>query len=341
MRNEEEYTDLIGKYLSGNISASESRELFAWVDANATNRTFFDQTVQVWNNAEQYEEKAFATDKSLAWSKIEHGIATANAPQAKVVKLQPRRSFLRVAVIALVLIGIGWWWSNGNAFAAEKEILIATQANETKDYTLPDGSIVALNEHSSIRFKENFKKRDIILEGEAFFDVERLEESPFEIVSGTAKTRVLGTSFNVRAYSQENLIEVTVESGTVEFSPANAPSEKVVLTKGNSGTLTKSSGKVQKIEKGFSNALTWKTTNFKFDNFQDVFLSIQRYYGVEIEVENEGLLDCDFTSTGSMQNLSLDVLKELIEFQTNNQIRLERQGNKYVLSGSCASKELQ
>jgi len=335
VKDEVAYADLIGQYLSGNISREEKNKLMAWVETSAANRSFFEEMIQVWSVSNEYQETSFEANLNNAWAKIDNQTIPKLEHETVSAKIVPMRNWQRIISIAasvLILMAVGWWWSSTQNVSIEP-IVVMTDKNEQLQYTLPDSSIVWLNENSSLTFEENFEKRTVHLVGEAFFEVERLEESPFEIFSGAAKTKVLGTSFNVRAYPKEDLIEVTVKTGTVEFSKNATTAEKVILTKGNSGILQKKTEKLVKETKGFSNALAWKTTEYQFDNFNDVRLSIERYFAVDIEVENPEILNCNFTNTGNLKELTLEILQELIEFQTNNSIQLEKRGTKYFLIG--------
>lgn len=304
----------------------------AWVEASAANRAFFEDLEKTWQDAAQYEEAPFEANMEAAWAKIDTKTQQSQ-PTAKVVQMRNWRKMTSIAAAILVLIGFGWWYLSQPTEIIYQEIAVTTGKNEQLKYTLPDSSVVWLNENSQIAFLENFEKRIIHLVGEAFFEVERMEESPFEIFSGNAKTRVLGTSFNVRAYPEEEIIEVTVATGKVEFSKKEKTAEKIILTKGNSGVLKKTADKAVKETEGFSNAVTWITEEYRFNNFKDVLLSVERYFDVEIEVENQAILNCNFTNAGKLGELDLDILKELIEFQTNNSIQLEQRGERYFLKG--------
>lgn len=100
--------------------------------------------------------------------------------------------------------------------------------------TLPDGTNLWLNAGSTIKYSSdyNFKLREVMLEGEAFFDVEKMPEKPFYVRTGGATIRVLGTKFNLKAYPDEDIIETTVECGVVavyNHDATNLESKKVIL----------------------------------------------------------------------------------------------------------------
>src|SRR5690606_1488289 len=94
--------------------------------------------------------------------------------------------------------------------------------------TLSDGSQVWLNESSTIRYPEHFEKdkREVLLSGEACFDVGPDKKRPFVVKTSKVTTRVLGTSFNVNAYQKEPQTKVTVETGRVAVSLAGDQKEQ-------------------------------------------------------------------------------------------------------------------
>src|SRR2546423_14261851 len=96
---------------------------------------------------------------------------------------------------------------------------------------LPDGSTVWLNAGSKLTYNKDFGNniREVSLVGEAFFDVMHIPDVPFVIETPTAVVKVLGTSFNVKAYPNETTTETSVIRGRVEISPRQRPGEKFVL----------------------------------------------------------------------------------------------------------------
>src|SRR5690606_36556914 len=114
---------------------------------------------------------------------------------------------------------------------------------------LSDGTLITLNENSSIVYQEEFtsNERHVALTGEAFFEVARDEEKPF-IVDLPSETyvKVLGTSFNIKAFDGDSLVTVFVKTGRVEFgSEAN----NIILTPGEKGVYNKQSGQIERITK--------------------------------------------------------------------------------------------
>ena len=102
------------------------------------------------------------------------------------------------------------------ALSGFPEVLV-TDPGQTREVTLPDGTIVTLNEASSLKYNARYgkEKREVWLDGEAFFDVKSNAECPFSIHSGILDVNVTGTSFNVCSYPDGHQTSVTVESGKI------------------------------------------------------------------------------------------------------------------------------
>ena len=118
-----------------------------------------------------------------------------------------------VAAAIAVLLVASWW-----IFLRERTpdtFAISTQTNESRSITLPDESKVVLNENSTLSYHYAGDIRKVVLSGEAFFDVAKDPRHPFVIQSEDVETKVLGTSFNIRAYPDEGKVKVSVKTGRV------------------------------------------------------------------------------------------------------------------------------
>ena len=253
------YIDLIAKYLSGNIEPGEKQELLAWVDASDANRAYFDEMIQLWGISENYESH-FEADLQTAWQSLNRKLPKAEADIENNGKVIRFPMWLRVAASVVLLLGLGYWWYVNPAADPGRLVEIQTAEGETQNIILPDGSTVWLNENTTFSYMDKFEVRQVNLNGEAFFQVDRQEENPFIILSGEATTTVLGTSFNVRAYPDEPAVEVTVESGKVALKknlPAEA--EEIILAAGESGVYDTQEKNVGGVEEKIITSDSWKT----------------------------------------------------------------------------------
>ncbi|NUN99242.1 MAG: FecR domain-containing protein [Saprospiraceae bacterium] len=331
---EASYIDLIAKHLSGNIETPDRERLLTWVAESPSNRAYFDEIVQLWSASAEYDNTFVPPDEARiesAWQAVEQKISRP-APTANIRYLSFGKVLLRAAAVALVLITAAYWiWKPGNE--ADAFVAINTGAGERKEVTLPDGSIVWMNELSRIAYSRDFEKREVSLEGEAFFDVRKANGKTFIIRSGEALTTVLGTSFNVRAYPEEGGVEVTVKTGKVELKAAEASEQRLLLAPGDAGVFQKREKQVIKIDQRGNNSDAWKTRSLKFDDVPvaNVVRVLERYFEVEIETTNEAILKCQF-KMDALQNPKLEQIFQLMDFTM--EVTATKQKDKYVLSGN-------
>ena len=293
------YLDLMAKYLSGSIAADEKAELLAWAGESEANRASFDEMVRLWSVSDEYVEEEFEVDIPAAWASLDKKLELRSnaAPeqssdnptkQARVIRFSRFRIVAQAAAV-LLLLTVGYWW-----MTRPDEINIVTELGQTRSIELPDGSLVELNQRSSLTYSRKFEQRQVTLEGEAFFDVERMEDSPFEIFSGDAKTTVLGTSFNVRAYPNEEEVEVTVRSGLVRLENNSIEGKKIELEKGQTGILNKNTKAVERVEVPIEYVMAWMTRELGFDqdDIREIRPVLKSVFGVDLDVADPRIWNC-------------------------------------------------
>ena len=337
----DQYSELIAKYLAGESSLAEKEALFAWTAADEANRQFFEELEQVWQITNGANDSPFETEMDTAWANIDQAVFNSSksfsghqAPTqspAKIIPLTKKIIRWSIAAVILLSVGIGLWWAIQPP-SAPQLVEIQTQEGEKKEITLPDNSKVWLNQNSRLTYLENFTARNIDLQGEAFFDVERMEDNPFTIRSRNATTTVLGTSFNVRAYPTEEKIEVTVETGKVALGVSNMAAATVELPAGTSGIVYTKEEKVERVDEKIQNAVAWKTLKLDFDEdlMKDVITTLERYFGTEIKVSNEMIYECRFTSPFDQPNL--EEILEVVSVTIG--VDVKKEGKDYLLTGN-------
>lgn len=321
---EEQNLNNIAKYLSDNIDSKEREELFAWVKEDPANKVLLEDSMEVWEVSEP-TELAFQPNIDAAWAKMDNRLREARQTEFSEAVIRPIsfvKPWMRIAAAAVILLGIALWQYPN--FIGDEMIERQTIAQEKTTIDLPDGSQVWLNQNSSLRYKKTFDKRIVYLEGEAFFEVVKKEGKSFEIFAGKSKTKVLGTSFNVRAYPDEKKVEIAVETGKVDFSAENDASEKELLIAGEYATYTKSSEEVQKLTFTKLNAAAWKKGALRFNNtnLKEVLESLERYYDIDIEVNNSKIFNCILSNTKTYEKPVLENLFKILEF--TNGLEIER-----------------
>ena len=167
------------------------------------------------------------------------------------------------------------------------EVLVPRGATYT--LVLADGTEVFLNAETRMRFPDRFTggTREIFLDGEAFFDVRRDERHPFVVRAGDVSVRVLGTTFNVRAYADANT-SATLVSGSVRFT---SEGDSVVLRPGQQCELNAMNRRLSVREADVMSVLAWKDGDFVFRNepLENVMEEVARWYDVDVVYASDEL----------------------------------------------------
>lgn len=252
-------------------------------------------------------------DTGKAWDLLHQRLASDGLlDQTRPEKTPGRFSpALRIAASILLILAIGipslWLGLNNN----EKTPAELKQYSEKgiKTIDLPDGSRVFLNEGSEITYPESFEqKRNIKLEGEAFFEVMSDPVNPFTVRSGHVMISVLGTSFNVKQ-AEEAGIEVFVETGKVRMA-LESSEQFITLEPGDLGRSEDAT--LSQIAQNDPNYISWKTKDFKFvdEELGKVLRELEESYHVEIRAE--GIQEEKLRITSTYREQSIDSILETI-----------------------------
>ena len=190
---------------------------------------------------------------------------------------------------------------------------------------LSDGTIAHLNCDSELRYPVNFtgKERRVELKGEGFFEVTK-NGKPFIVDVQKLAIKVMGTSFNVMAYADENRIETTLVSGKVSVESGE---ESVILNPGEQANFTNNELKVETVDVNLYTS--WINGYFRFENqrLEDLMRNISRWYDVKVFYNNEQLKDKKLT--GKLYRFDqFHVLSGMIEKISG--VKIE-QSNKTIL----------
>ncbi len=204
---------------------------------------------------------------------------------------------------------------------------ISTPKGGQYQLELPDGSQVWLNATSSIHFPTSFigTERRIEVTGEAYFEITRNPNMPFIVTVNNAEVQVLGTHFNVNAYSDEDNVKTTLLEGSVKFVNDGNTN---ILKPGQQAQLTK-----ERTTKVVSNVdvdevVAWKNGMFDFDNagIETVMRQLSRWYDVEIEYKGK---NDDLFIAEMRRNINLsDALKAL---ELTGKVKFDIQGKKIIV----------
>ncbi|HEX2536291.1 MAG TPA: FecR domain-containing protein [Chitinophagaceae bacterium] len=193
--------------------------------------------------------------------------------------------------------------------------------------TLPDGSTVWLNAATTLKFPAAFtgSERRVELEGEAYFEITPDKTKPFTVHTPEGSVQVLGTHFNVNAYSDEAACRTTLLEGRVAVS---ASGNRVQLRPGQEAAIAPGSGSIKVGAADVEEAVAWKNGYFSFDNadLPAVMRQVARWYDVEVVYEGSPPAE-RFTGEVPRGSKASEVLKIL---ELSN-IRFRIEGKKIIV----------
>ncbi|MBS1660328.1 MAG: DUF4974 domain-containing protein [Bacteroidetes bacterium] len=221
-------------------------------------------------------------------------------------------------------------YNTGKAGTTPAEVAyntIATPRGGQYQIILPDGSQVWLNAASSLRFPTAFtgKERRVEVTGEAYFEIARNAAMPFTVAlptaGGSSEIQVLGTHFNVNAYTDESLLKTTLIQGAVRFVSGK---ESMVLSPGQQSQLTKAGDLNLNSQVDISTVMAWKNGLFHFEgaDIETVMKQLSRWYDVDIVYSGRKTNDLFYAEIPRNTRLS-DALKALsltgkVDFKIDN-----------------------
>ncbi|MEY8592594.1 FecR domain-containing protein [Butyricimonas hominis] len=209
-----------------------------------------------------------------------------------------------------------------------KNELIVPRGGEYQ-IVLADGTRVWLNSATKLIFPQNFtgKERRVMLSGEAFFDVARDESKPFIVETSRMDVKVLGTRFNVNAYTDNEVVSTTLVDGSVEV--ASGTQKPITLVPGEQAYGE--AGELEKREVNIRLYTSWIDGRFMFNNveLEEIAKQISRWYDVEIFFTNENVKRTRFTG-GMVKFKPLDDLIRMIE--STSPVRFSVKGKTIVIS---------
>lgn len=301
----------IAKYLADEMGEAERRQFEQQLLSDEQLSNELQESIASWEISGVNKNSNTTFDVDAAWNKVASQITI----ERKLQLEKTRFSFLKIAASIMLIASMGYFlakWTKVIDTDSSDQINLATNL-DIEEFTLPDGSIVKLNAHSSLTYGEGFGKdnRNVTLTGGANFDVERNENLPFVISTKNSEVEVLGTSFEVRAYENES-VEVNVTSGRVGFKSTKAKGEPAILEAGDKAVLSEDGMQMQKGKVKNHNYSAWWTKELVFENakLRDIAKDLGKAYWVEIEV-SKNLDNCRATQIVKADNLdqALEFLK--------------------------------
>ncbi len=365
MMNEQKEIDiqLLLKYIREDISEDECNMVRHWLASDDDNKNILNN-IKVLLNKKAHLQNYDAVDTEAAWKSIEKSVSKKDKKKSFLTI----QGFLRYAAVFIMgVLSVYAAITFKRAPLPESGVTYHTVSapNGSKaSLQLADGSSVTLNGGSVLTYPDKFADdvREVELSGEAYFDIQRNEEHPFTIRTNDMNIRVLGTAFNVKAYPEDETVETYVTSGKVEIEMVGKyrqekkvflqTNEKAVFVKGTSESVDIISSPKQSEEENTVTAVkqvaiekpqliiseqhnpelevSWRQDKFIFkkEPMETLVKKLERWYGVEIELNKEGLKKYHFT--GTFEQETIEQVMNAMAYSIP--IKWEKQHKKILIS---------
>lgn len=327
--DKKQFKALINAFHENKLSAEDQAFMQRWYDSFGDDKqgvpSLDDETVK-----QRIEQELDERIRTSLWED----------PLKRKTRFLVRRQMV-AAVLAFGVVGtmIAWWFIMKSPNAAKSvkfEAVVVmrevhTGTRQVKKLMLPDGTTIYVNAHSSVRIPEKFSKldRQIFLdEGEAFFEVAKDEKRPFVVHTKTLQVQVLGTSFNVNAYSQLPNISVAVQDGRVRVSDDRGPLRE--LSKDEGIYYHKEDRTINSAAFNIRYLNTWIKGRSYLEraSFEELALAMHNLYGITLKSRDVRTLNYQYNLM-IRTDRSLEKTMELICSIHQNQYR--REGDDLVI----------
>jgi len=335
--SQQRFWNLLAKKIADEATAEEIRELEDLMRLNPDWHYSAQHIQDIWGltikeNPNTSSEAFIRHLERMKKAGIELGF------EEKVQRSSTKKKRILIGAFSLVALAIAFFLFNpiavrlpGKPPPVKSEV--STRPGSRTNLRLPDGTSVWLNSGSKLTYDKDFGigNRNVSLVGEAFFDVVRNPEMPFEITTPSMHVKVLGTAFNVKSYPTEKTSETTVIRGTVEIISNQRPNEKYVLRPNeklvvaNTTATTDSTVKQDKQTFVSVGSLTyssqdssiietsWVENKLVFDGeaFADIAVKMERWYNVKVVFQDPEI--GKLRLTGTFINETIEQALHLLE----------------------------
>lgn len=229
--------------------------------------------------------------------------------------------YAAVFLLSVLLTGSAFWFYSVKQGGTSEFASISAPNGQISNITLFDGTNVWLNAGSSLTYKSSFNQnnREVILEGEALFSVQKNGKIPFIVRAGNAQVKVYGTNFNVKAYQNDDRIETVLIEGQVHFI---SEEKSVEMKPGERLLFSKTNGEIETSQVNTNEYVSWTGGKIYFNDetLENLVVQLSRWYEVEFSFEEERIKSYRFSGVINREKslgYTLNIIQEI------NKVRFE------------------
>lgn len=375
---------LLTKYLSDETDASETFQVVQWATASPENKAILEKFQKAWTIATAgvgMQEWDVKKSKEQFLLKLIHYQSDNKTKSITFYETGWKiiRNVLTYAAVIMLLVGLPsllvyrqFFMSPLGTFEGKALTEISAPKGSKTVMVLSDGSKVWLNAGSILKFGADFNKttREVFLDGEAYFDVAKNKNKPFLVRTNKLTLRVLGTSFNVKSYSDEKTVETTLIKGSVKVEKSETdgtvsnyllkPNQKAIFNKTDgdikfydlsdnksvnkaveeapvSNLPMKTQNSIDQLSTLAEKDISWKDGYFLvFDEtLESIMIKVERRFDLKIEFRNEAIKKLRYS--GKIKESTPEQILEALKI--TSPIEYEIKGKEVIIWENPGRKE--
>lgn len=319
----EYYKNLAEKYFAGDITEAEISELAGWIRNNV-------QLSDWWE--EEFEKSDTDTPLALRdkmFARIKAEVLKEQPAMKRTLDKTLVPAWAKWAAMICIPICIAFFTYNilsiSNADKNRSPFMVKANKGDKATVVLPDGTDVILNSASQLSYLSDFgrNERRVHLEGEGYFKVAHDARRTFIVQVGELEVKVMGTVFNVCAYSNDQDVTVVLLEGKVGVY---TPSTSATLSPGEKINYNKSTRKLSAEKVYPDDYVSWTKGNLYFQNesLENIMKALSRVYDVTIRIDSPKISEERFTGTipgGGIQNaLNIIMLTSPFRYEVEDSV---------------------
>ena len=301
---------VFARILLKNAGKEDVKTFTKWKNDSDQNSRFAENFEKFWN--EKTEEKSSGHLNAAR----ERLLSRLNMNAREAMPRSFNFYLFRIAASVAILLSLTFMLyklNEINHLYKNNWVEISTEPGQQSKVILSDGSLVWLNAETVLKYAPNKKERRVILDGEAYFEVNHSADYPFVVEAGDVKVRVMGTKFNVSHYANSNITETSLLSGKVAMTFEKSK-QSFELAPGEKATYNIDKHSLVKAKVDVAKEVQWRQNVLYFDNepFDELILKLEKYYAVKFIYDKEAFKNIHYT--GTIDNLSINKVLEYINF---------------------------
>ena len=293
--------------------------LISWLEEDDSNRHIFNQYQKIWEESMHYSEwENFDIEKS--WRRVDRINRQKESSRKRIRRIYFGISGIAASLLIFIVLSfMGLFETKQGAL-----VRMTTETGNRSEIILPDGSKVRLNSNSEIGYSYNPRKkiREVVFTGEGYFEVSK-NDCPFIVkLADGLNVKVLGTTFNLKAYPEDQIIQTSLVEGCIELSHNNS---NILMKSGEMGIFNKETQELKQVEGILIHAYGWLEDKLYMDNMSlaEVCRNLERRYDIHISIQ--GTLGDSIRYNGVIQEKTVTDVMDALSRLSNIQYEMKGQ----------------